>query len=132
MKLAGSNRKLSAANYAQMTSRLSPQETRDTNRQALIVASNPPEFDESNSPFFARDKGATSLNDAEIAALDSMIETRGLADVLKSIEGLLESRIEDGIMQGGTVLLHLSRHDGWARAAERLRDLAFHPDIAEL
>ena len=131
MKLAGTNRKLSSASYAQMT-RLNPQETRATNRQAVAVLSDPPEFDESNSPFFAREKGETNLNEAEMAALDTLIETRGLADVLKSIEGLLESRIEDGVMQGGTLLLHLSRHDAWARAAERLRDLAFHPDIASL
>jgi len=138
VKLAGTNRtrdgvKLSAQNYATLSrpARTNAEE-QSINRALIAVPSNPPEFDESASPFFARDNGATRLADDEVAALDAMIDKRGLADVLKSIEGLLESRIEDGVIQGGTVLLHLSRHDAWARAAERLRDLAFHPDIATL
>jgi hypothetical protein len=136
VKLAGSNRgkKLSSENLARLAGNhtFTREETQGMNRQALAVIAEPPEFDESDSPFFARDKGVTNLNEGEIAALDAMIEARGVADVLKSIEGLLESRIEEGVMQGGMMLLHLSRHDAWARAAERLRDLAFHPDIAEL
>lgn len=136
MKLAGSNRgmKLSSENLAKLSGNhtFTEAETRGMNRQALAVMDEPAAFDESNSPFFARDKGATNLTDAEIAALDQMIEAHGIADVLKTIETLLESRIEDGMVQGGCVLLHMSRHDAWARAAERLRELAFHPDIATL
>jgi hypothetical protein len=118
------------ATDAPQVSRFSREDSQNMNRQALAVINEPDAFDESGSSFFAPEPGGiTALNDEECKFLDSMIEKRGLVNVLKAVQALLESRVEEGVMQGGSLMLHLSRDDAFARAAERLQDITFHPDI---
>lgn len=113
--------------------RFSRKEIEGMNRQALAVVPQITEFDESASSFFAPEKGgAGAMKDEELAILDSLIERHGLTSVLKAVGHLLESRIEEGMIANGRMLLHLSRDDAWARAAERLQEITFHPDISGL
>ena len=123
------------ANLAQATApqKFSRKETQDMNRQALAVVPQVADFDESGSAFFAPEKGgAGAMTDEELGILDSLIEQHGLANILKAVGHLLESRIEEGMIANGRMLLHLSRDDAWARAAERLQEITFHPDISGL
>lgn len=133
MKLAGTNRKLSASNYSTLThTRLSPAEIADTNHKSLAVREEaPPDFDDYD--VFAPTRGIDSyLSNENQKTLDAMIETAGVKNILHALGLLLESRVDENFLQNGMLILHLARENAFARAAERLHNLAMHPDIGDI
>jgi len=134
VKLAGSNRsvsKLSHSTYERLNqSRLSPSETIEANHGSLAVREEPlPDFDDSD--VFALTRGIDSyISGDNQKALDAMIETAGVKNILHALALLLESRVDESFLQNGMLISHLARENAFARAAERLHGLASHPDIA--
>lgn len=99
----------------------------DINRAQLAVRSGNEDFDDIENEFFAKGKTISELLSADDAkALDAMMERAGLRGVLLALVSLLESRVEDGVFRGDTLILHLSRGDRFAAAAEALQNLSFN------
>lgn len=137
MKFAGSNRgvsKLSSRSYDVLKhSRLSHAETVDANHGSLAVvpSDTPDDFDDHD--VFALTRGIDSyLSDENQKALDTMIETAGVKNILHALALLLESRVDESFLQNGMLIHHLARENAFARAAERMHGLAVHPDIADI
>lgn len=112
----------------------SNEESRDMNRQSLAVRELQPDFDDVDSSFFAPRRGSASyVSDERLRILDETIEAHGIKNTLCAMQLLLEQRVEDGVMDStGDLLLHLSRHNAYARVAERVRDLICDPEVANL
>lgn len=134
MKLAGTNRKLGARTYDALNqSRLSPAETIEANHGSLAVVPHdtPEDFDDHD--VFALTRGIDSYISAENQkALDAMIETAGVKNILHALALLLESRVDENFLQNGMLIHHLARENAFARASERIHGIASHPDIADV
>lgn len=136
MKFAGSNRgvsKLSARSYDSLNqSRLNHEETVDANHGSLAVREVAPEdFDDHD--VFALTRGIDSYVSTENQkALDDMIETAGVKNILHALALLLESRVDENFLQDGMLIHHLARENAFARASERIHGVASHPDIADV
>ena len=115
--------------HAALTSRDAREENareQDINRSQLSVIPEQ-DFDDIESEFFAKGKTISDLLTPEDAkALDAMLERAGLRGLLLSLVSLLESRVTDGVFRGDTLILHLSREDRYAAAAEMLQNMAFN------
>ena len=140
MKLAGRKsvgRKLSAANYERMTAddlwrRETPTEQKANNERALAVIPRDEALDDVDSPFFLSPEAASILSADELAALDSMIERHGLKNLFAALAQLLDSRVDESLVQSGRVIHHLAREDDFAHAAERVRNLTYDDRIVAL
>lgn len=135
MKFAGSNRgvsKLSARSYDALNqSRLSPAETIEANHGSLAVREAPEDFDDHD--VFALTRGIDSYISIENQkALDAMIDTAGVKNILHALALLLESRVDESFLQNGMLIHHLARENAFARASERIHGIASHPDIADV
>lgn len=104
------------------------------NRQAMAVREPEADFDDVDSSFFAPRRGSASyVSDERLRTLDESIEAHGVKNVLCALQLLLEQRVEDGVMNSaGDLLLHLSRHNSFARIAERVHDLICDPEVSKL
>lgn len=140
MKLAGSNRNqgknLSAESYSQLSgaSLHSDTDMQGINRALIAVRKTEDHFNDWDSAFFAPRHGSASyVTDERLKALDESIEAHGLKNVLSALQMLLEQRVEDGAHDSnGNLLLHLSRHNAYARMAERIATLTYDKELAAL
>lgn len=134
MKLAGTNRRLTSSAYEALNqSRLSPAETVIANHGSLAVipSDTPDDFDDHD--VFALTRGIDSYVSIENQkALDTMIETAGVKNILHALALLLESRVDESFLQNGMLIHHLARENAFARASERIHGIASHPDIADI
>ena len=112
--------------------RFTPRESQSMTRQALAIIPRDETLDDVHSPFFASTDIALVLSQSEAGALDSMIESHGVKNVLHALVQLIESRVEEIHVTNGRVLHHLSREDAYSYAAERLLGLVRDPRIAQL